>query len=396
MAEKRQITTAEWVALEKWYKDKTGQDLPQRLYGGYIREDDPVYKEFIAAGKPGYTPPKYSAEWYTMQEQGGGKQPSWLPIQQVSPTPTAAAPVAETGATAEDAYLKRLAELEFEKFDWQKQQDIEQRSWRAGELTAQLTESARDRWQQQQNILEQEKQRAWSSAQQRFMATDMGLQSQNVELQRQVNEMQFENDRARLLTGIPSNDWITQYTLQNQPNPYKKQEVSPIDELEANLDAETKAGQRWRGELVNAQNAEAKGQPYHMTVDEIQGIINTSDEARDKLYTTWKDVEEESRDWSPQPVPQPYPNAPGWLRQYAPGLQTGQMITKQEVPTPSGQQLTAMSSNQLEQLGYYGKWAGGLTGKYPWQQLTESANLMQPKTPAGAGRFRTTPARQWV
>jgi len=432
----QKMSQEEWAAFTKWYGLKYGKGLPLGFeFTGITPEWSSIYKEYkgwLAQQPAGIA----AAEKATEARVGNVAQAAiagapWAIAEQKA---KAATPVAEaavpTAAEADEWVADTIGitqrNTKTGKFRWV--YDMTEASpedaarvrqdWLAGLSTGKTDKEMTDfqkaqvgQWgaelrQQQANIVANEQQRAWSSAQQSFMANDIGLQNENAELQRQVDEMQFEKDRANLLQGISvnvggrivpglqQNDWITEH-IYRLPNPYTKKEVSPIDELEANLDAETKAGQRWRGELVNAQNAEARGQSYHMTVDEIQDIINTSDEARDKLYATWKDVEKESRDWSPQPVPQPYPNAPGWLPQYVPGLQAGQMITKQEVPTPSGQQLTAMPSNQLEELGYYGKWAGGLTGKYPWEQLTESANLMQPRTPAGAGRASWTPSRQF-
>src|SRR3972149_6979507 len=61
------ISTKEWVALEKWYKETTGQELPQRIIGGYIRTDDPIYVDWTKARKPGFSPARGSPDWWSQK-----------------------------------------------------------------------------------------------------------------------------------------------------------------------------------------------------------------------------------------------------------------------------------------------------------------------------------------
>jgi len=247
---------------------------------------------------------------------------------------------------------------------------------------------------------EVEKQRAWNASQQWVSSLSQGspLEAKD-ELQRLINYKQFEIDRANLIAGTAPNDWIQSY-INNLPNPYIKEKESPIVELENRLDATTAQKQKLDANLVIAQNqywkAKDSGDTFatRMTkenVDNINSQLDTITNERDDIYKVWKEVQDESVGWTPQPKPNLLPDTPAGLSQYVPGLETGQMITKQNVPTPSGQQLTAMSPTQTEQLGYYTKWAG-----QNWGDILNQAKLNQPYTPPGAGRFRTTPARQWV
>lgn len=219
--------------------------------------------------------------------------------------------------------------------------------------------------------------------------------AEDPELQRATNELRWEKDRIQLLSGLPSDDWISAYTLKNQPNPYARRTVSPIEQLGESLDQQTLKVQNWQGALVKAINAERAGTPFYVTSEQAQVEIDNATKERDRLYAAWNNIRVEDRDWTPQ-VPQPYPDAPSWLPLYAPGQTVGRMITSQNVPTPSGQQLTQMSKSRAAQLGYFADWTKKMGGGRNWRDILGEAELMQPKTPRGAGGFRTSPARQWV
>ena len=217
-------------------------------------------------------------------------------------------------------------------------------------------------------------------------------------------ELQFERDRYQLLQGLPSDDWIRRYVVQNQPNPYK----------EAGLRAQFIAGQTAQETARETQVQELSGELDKANA-EVQALTAQSNallllkghreewidvwdklaEAktkRDELDKAWNTSKTEIRDWTtqeytPGEVTQPYPSAREWMTLYVPGLAAGEMVTKLNVPTPSGQQLTTMSTSQLRQLGAYKGWPGpGLpipeeSMASGVRAITEAAALMQPKTP---------------
>lgn len=84
------------------------------------------------------------------------------------------------------------------------------------------------------------------------------------------------------------------------------------------------------------------------------------------------------------------PPAPAWLPQFAPSQVAGQTITKGRVTTPSGQQWAQTPWSVREGLRGYTEW----TGKRPYPEILEHMAMMQPETPAGAGRTRWMPKRQ--
>lgn len=223
-------------------------------------------------------------------------------------------------------------------------------------------------------------------------------------------ELQFEKDRDAMLRGLPSDDWIKRYVLQNQPNPYKdarlqrewteKQGVGSVDSLGQTLDTQTATVQSLQNQLVSLTQIRSglpEGSPAQIhydkeitrVTDELAGATTT----RDTTYKTWNTIKQENVNWTPQGVPQPYPNAPGWLPTYAPGTVGGQMITKQNVVTPSGQQLTQMPTSQAGQLGAYADWAADYTGARQWRDILGEAQLMQPKTPFSGTRWSPAGAR---
>ena len=220
------------------------------------------------------------------------------------------------------------------------------------------------------------------------------------EEQRLRYELQWELDRQRLLGGLAPDDWITKYLTENMPNPYKQQANNPpeigslVSGLGSQLDRQT--GQVQALEAIAVARGMGAGwdsEVYKKAEEEMVAAQTT----RDATYQAWTTVKKEAENWSPQPSPQrqKYPFAPEWLPQWAPGQVAGREITPENVATPSGQQLTQMEPSLRNKLGYYADWTQKRGGGRRWQDIMAEADIMQPYTPAGAGRSRWSPSRQF-
>lgn len=197
--------------------------------------------------------------------------------------------------------------------------------------------------------------------------------------------LQYEIDRQKLIAGIPTDDWITRWTVQNQPNPYRPPRTADqVDQLETTLDRETAAVQYNQKRLAEAITAGADID----LIREFEGYVKESQKQRDIAYNAWSSMKKEKVDWTPQP----YPGAPEWLPKYAPGQVAGRMITPENVVTPSGQQLTQMPRSRASQLGYYADWTAKMGGGRSWRDILSEAEVMQPASP-GFRRTSWTPAR---
>ena len=86
------------------------------------------------------------------------------------------------------------------------------------------------------------------------------------------------------------------------------------------------------------------------------------------------------------------PPAPPGLSQFVPSQVTGQPITRAPTTTPSGQMWAQTPWSTQEMLRGYTGWAG----YRPYEDIMQHMWSMQPQTPAGAGRQRWQPARQWA
>src|SRR3990167_7807605 len=195
----------------------------------------------------------------------------------------------------------------------------------------------------------------------------------------------YEDRRQRLLSELTSpRDWITRWQVGAQQNPYAQEPntTSPAQSKRQGADY-------WTNVLGGAMENPGILNSYGVTMQQLEDI-------QQQYMQNALDLEnqEKTNPWYPeesQPAAQALPNAPGWLSQYAPGLQSGQQISKQFVPTPGGQQLTSASRPQLEGLLGYGQWAG-----MPWQDvkdIADEAALMQPRTPK-SGNTRWKPRTQ--
>ncbi len=412
------LSDVEWIALTNWYEKTYGQRLPQRINSSNLRTTDPIYQSFVTAGKPGYIAPKGSVDWYTQQLKPSWGQKGFAQqyqstmtgeaniIGQITTPGTPTTPVTPT-IPAEDVWIgyvpgqvtKNVTKNKY--YSWDRSVEITEAD--AVHLRAVYDASAISPvdWQEKASA----ESLAWEKEK-----YNLG----KIEAQHQM-ELQFEQDRNRLIQGLPSDDWIRRYTLQNQPNPYTPKELSGMEQIQQGLDQQIARVQSIKDELATATSAmieaqnkldetREKGGDTKTAWDELgrtQAKVNEVNESladaeanRVTIHGTWKTMNDEKRDWTT--VPQPYPNVPGWLPTYAPGQVSGRMITAQNVPTPSGQQLTQMPASQAGQLGAYADWTRQMGGGRDWRDALAEAALMQTGTPRGAGGFRTRPATQWV
>tara|TARA_Y100000310_G_scaffold144390_1_gene143633 strand:+ start:6835 stop:8061 length:1227 start_codon:yes stop_codon:yes gene_type:complete len=222
-------------------------------------------------------------------------------------------------------------------------------------------------------------------AQQQF-----GLQREEFEWQKQQAQQKiaqsYEDWRRRLLGELTGpEDWITRWQVEQTPEKYPwepapRTEFPEIDLLET---------------AIAQKISSAGGRPEDL--DELEHLISM-----ERQLEGWKQEEIESQKiaaaWPEQPTigqiaagaKTKAPPAPAWFPEYAPGQVAGRAITKESIPTPSGQQLTRLPPSQAAGLGGYVEWAGGR----PWQDILAHAEIMQPEMPRGAGQTRWRPVTQ--
>lgn len=85
------------------------------------------------------------------------------------------------------------------------------------------------------------------------------------------------------------------------------------------------------------------------------------------------------------------PPAPRWLPRFAPRQVAGQPITRQRIPTPSGQLWARTPWSERQGLGGYLEWAG----YDPLQDILDRMQMMRPVTPPGISGRRWMPYRQY-
>ncbi len=91
---------------------------------------------------------------------------------------------------------------------------------------------------------------------------------------------------------------------------------------------------------------------------------------------------------TPQPTPAT-PAIPDWLARMT-GISGRVPETRQEIPTPSGQQFGRLTSSQRQQFAGFQEFAG----KAPLADVFDRMAMMRPGTPTGARRARVRPALQ--
>ncbi len=192
----------------------------------------------------------------------------------------------------------------------------------------------------------------------------------------------YESARQSILSTLTSPaDWITRWQVSNSANPYKNtQQISSQEELSNNLDRVRTEKQYW-GNLLENPNPEVSTVAktgYEYALENEQKF----QEQLDTMGGQGGGTPDEGN------LPSAYPSAPSWLSKFVPGQKEGQTITREFIPTPSGQLLNKSPWSVLEGMSGYAEFVGGR----PWRDILESAAMMQPETPVGAGRPRWIPA----
>jgi hypothetical protein len=255
------------------------------------------------------------------------------------------------------------------------------------------------------------------------------------------NQQTYEDWRQKLLAELTApRDWITRWQVANTPNPYQ---VQPQSHAGEELTGRQQGLQYWQNVLSAAQTNPNVLNHYGMqlgdvygAIDYYQGEINRLGEqqyVQQHAGETWGVVGQSALyneqgnpilDANGNPVnetginsvqgnrnpiygmqPAPpseevaysgggggvsTPPAPAWLPQYVPGLTGGSPITRQYVPTPSGQQINAMPWSNAQALSGYAEYAGGR----PWEDILAHAQMMQPYAPSRTNNVSWRPASQ--
>jgi len=212
-------------------------------------------------------------------------------------------------------------------------------------------------------------------------------------------ELQFERDRNSMMNSLPIDDWVRRGILKRQPNPYKTQdaEVSPLEKLGTIVDTVTEARKEkekiYDEALIELGDWLGSGTPEEAEmVKKVLAAKEDFTKATEWVSTYSKAFEtakEDGIDWTRES----YPKAPADVAGYVPGLEVGKEITKQRVPTPSGQQITAMSPSMAGRIGSYADWTKQMGGGRDWKDILAEASLMQPKTPFGRTSWSPAGAR---
>jgi len=228
---------------------------------------------------------------------------------------------------------------------------------------------------------------------------------------RKQNE--FETMREQLLGEFTApRDWIQRWIVQNRDNPYtvrpdiRTYTAQGTAAMES--DSARQESQYWRGILDRYdENPQGIGNALGLTNEGILANIADADARASSLTTQsqtypasgspgsamsyYNPTGEDMERWQAEatPVRKPAtPPTPDWLHAFVPGL--GANISRQTVPTPSGQQLTGLPWSQAEGLAGYADWAGGR----PWRDILDEAAMMQTRTPRGAGGTKWKPQTQ--
>lgn len=355
-------------------------------------------------------------------------------IEQTTPSPFAAeeswtasgqTPYSGITPTKTQAELdaERFANLDLEKFDWEKEQ-AKKREWSdLQNLTRQGTQDlwARDAAQRQgqdANVLREYL---------RMMSLSNDTQGQGADRAKLATEwdrmqQQYEMDRKDLVASLnqPS-DWIKQWTVQNKEspyagsNPYRKDEStidSDIDNLQITVDRYKDSATGIAGkygtkpeELVELLDAKVGAPTYKQPDNSEETVVRAYVNAKESLQGKETErlairtnlqakypgqpyeehlSEEQIRPTVEKPTTAP---TPSWLPKFVPTLAGKSNISKQAIETPSGQSWAATPWSQQQGLGGYAEW----TGK-SMNDIIGQMNVMLPQNPTLGSRWR--PARQ--
>lgn len=212
------------------------------------------------------------------------------------------------------------------------------------------------------------------------------------ELRRAASEEGFERARQAIMAQATGpRDWIIRGIAELAVNPYTAPEVSERQHITEEIERTGAEAKRW-GEIASTGSETEEQGGIFIGPGGVKALATQAQETSLKNLAEWQTRLEQAQDvWRPPAASRPtIPPTPAWLPEYVPGLQAGQPITKRFVPTPSGQQLTRMPWSQTAMLAGYAEFAGGR----PFRDILEHAEMMQPRTPRGAGAARWRPPAQ--
>ena len=235
----------------------------------------------------------------------------------------------------------------------------------------------------------------WRPGELELQQAQLGLSKEEFNWRKQQAQLDiarsYEDWRRRLLSELTGpEDWITFLMVQQTPEKYPwtpppetafyAESIQQVETALAKLERQVREDPRELPEIL----------------PELQRIVSI-----EKELQSWKEAQTQAQAqvsaWPGQPTPESImagvkgtPPTPKWLPEFVPTLQAGKPITKENVPTPSGQQLTRLEPSKAKALGGFAEW----TGRRPWQDILAHAEIMQPRTPAGAGGRRWSPVSQ--
>ncbi len=351
------------------------------------------------------------------------------------PTTTPTAPTTPTtvGGFTPEAWGYGLPEYQLAL----RRQQLAEEQWAAeqagagAKLSAQEAQNALQRWYQ-----EREMQRIWAEAdvaRQNRMAAQLQAGMGQTDEQREANLQQQEQallarkwniTRDQILSAISGqpNQWVTEYQLRNQPNPYVTQPPSTMETVGQEQSAlrqdyknlqeiikmgkDTTPGSTAYQLAQNAQTAFSTVRDRLNEANIIIGIAQNRDWAKaqaDKISGFWgnkQDVIEQAQ-WA-----QPRGNEAGGYTVGAGGGGEGN-IPKPTIPaeiqsylqkpefgapvvTPSMQQWNIMPWSTTEKLRGYSE---ASFGKPSWQELLDRMTMARPEPAQRVGRY--TPYRRF-
>ena len=371
-------------AFRKWATQKYGwwKVFSEEQFSHSSFRESPYYRQWMRDNAPGWGKGKVepSPTWPPWQPSKWGEpNPAITAIGEMGLKPYApiqpTEPTEPTAPTWMEDYERRRAEAELKL------------------LQAQLAQAGKPTSAEMQ--METERQRALSLQRQQLLGGGAryyrtGEQPQEAMSQRAI----FEQARNAILSTLTSPaDWIDRYLARTMENPYEveEEEETEFGEIANAAERTSKEASYWDRKAAQA-NAAGDNEVADIALKNAKSARQRARNFRQEATA----MREEGGDLSiykrlgPRGEgPSATPPAPAWLSKFAPGQVAGQPITKEQIPTPSGQLLSKTPWSTMEGMRGYAQWTGGR----PWQDIMEHAEMMQPRTPAGAGRFRYRPFR---
>lgn len=245
------------------------------------------------------------------------------------------------------------------------------------------------------------------------------------EIRREEKAKSWDAIRSQILGSLTEpSDWITRWNLVNQRNPFARQPQTDYEHLQSNLNQAKNEAAYWNAIKESMPNSEYVGNTAVGVGLKTTVPVTKYDERNDIEYTVQQEVTgaralaelaaKDATNWaaqaqaeldnygnfdygasSPEDIAaeqrrkQP-PPAPYWLPKFAPGQTEGRPISKENIPTPSGQQWLSTPWSERQGLAGYTEWAGFR----PFRDILESMAMAQPNTPSAGRGWR--PAQQRI